>query len=1039
MAGNALATNSSWSFTVQAAGACPCSVWTPTTVPGTTASTDTGAVELGVKFRASSNGFISGVKFYKGAGNAGTHVGNLWNTAGTRLATATFTNETASGWQTVTFPTPVAVAANTVYVASYHAPVGHYAINANYFTSAGITNGPLYALRNGESGGNGVYRYGATSGYPDSTWNSSNYWVDVVFETSTAPDTTPPAINARSPIANATGVAVGSSVTATFSEPLDAATVNATTFELRNSSGVLVPASVGYDGPTNTATLAPTSVLTGSTTYTATLRGGATDPRIKDLAGNALAATSTWSFTTAAAPTCTGNPIVVENCLTGNPASEWDVDGVGDPSIQGFATNISVNRGSPISFKVDTNASAYRFDIYRLGYYGGMGARKIATVLPSASLPQNQPNCLNDGSTGLIDCGNWAVSGSWTVPANATSGVYIARLVRSDNGGASHIAFIVRNDSSTSDLFFQTSDTTWQAYNEYGGNSVYVGSPAGRAYKVSYNRPFTTREVANGQDWLFNAEYPTIRWLEANGYDVSYTTGIDSDRNGTLIQNHRVFLSVGHDEYWSAGQRTNVEAARDAGVHLAFFSGNEVFWKTRWENSIDGSGTSHRTLVTYKETHANSKIDPTAAWTGTWRDPRFSPPADGNRPENALTGTLFMVNDGATTEIEVPEADGKMRFWRNTSIATLGTGTVATLANDTLGYEWDIDADNAVRPAGLIRLSTTTRTNNAVLLDHGSNFGAGTVTHALTLYKAPSGALVFGAGTVQWVWGLDAVHDRAGTPIDVRMRQATVNLLADMNVQPSTLQAGLVAATASTDTVAPNAVITSPAAGASLPLNSAVVISGTATDSGGGRVGGIEVSVDGGTTWRRANGRASWSYNWTTPATAGSRTIRVRAADDSANLQTPGAGVTVNVGTPDVTNPVISITSPTTGTTFSTSATPINIGGTASDNTGRHASHVDEQSRWQRNGHGHDELDGDGDRPGDRPERPDRDGARCSRQHEHGSTDGHLHATRAGYDEPGSDNHLANKQPNASHERESDDARRHVVRQRGRHTGDLEQ
>ena len=100
-------------------------------------------------------------------------------------------------------------------------------------------------------------------------------------------------------------------------------------------------------------------------------------------------------------------------------------------------------------------------------------------------------------------------------------------------------------------------------------------------------------------------------------------------------------------------------------MNLAFFSGNEVFWKTRWENN-------HRTLVTYKETHANAKIDPTAAWTGTWRDPRFSPPADGGRPENALTGQLFTVNAGATTAIQVPAADGKMRFWRNTTVATPG-------------------------------------------------------------------------------------------------------------------------------------------------------------------------------------------------------------------------------------------------------------------------------------------------------------------------------------------------------------------------------
>src|SRR6476646_7759136 len=99
-----------------------------------------------------------------------------------------------------------------------------------------------------------------------------------------------------------------------------------------------------------------------------------------------------------------------------------------------------------------------------------------------------------------------------------------------------------------------------------------------------------------------------IRWLEANGYNVSYSTGVDSDRRGAEILEHKAFLSVGHDEYWSKKQRTSVEAARAAGVHLAFFSGNEVFWKTRWENSLSSPATANRTLVSYKETHANAKI-----------------------------------------------------------------------------------------------------------------------------------------------------------------------------------------------------------------------------------------------------------------------------------------------------------------------------------------------------------------------------------------------------------------------------------------------
>jgi hypothetical protein len=387
------------------------------------------------------------------------------------------------------------------------------------------------------------------------------------------------------------------------------------------------------------------------------------------------------------------------------------------------------------------------------------------------------------------------------VPPDAVSGIYLAHLVREDGTpGESHIAFVVRNDASHSPVLFQTSDTTWQAYNQYGGNSLYVGSPGvsgtnpPRAYKVSYNRPFTTRETGS-QDWLFNAEYPMVRWLERNGYDVSYMSGLDSDRIGGLIKNHKTFLSVGHDEYWSGNQRANVEAARDAGTNLAFFSGNEVFWKTRWEPSIDGSGTPNRTLVCYKETHAAMKIDPMFnMWTGTWRDARFSPPGDGGRPENALTGQLFKVNYG-TTAITVPAAYGKWPLWRNTDIERLPSDEVATLGAGTLGYEWDENAENGFQPANSIDLSATTLDGAQILLDEGSTYGDGSATHHLNLYRAASGALVFGAGTVQWSWGLDASHDRDAADTDSRMQQATANLLADMGAAASTLQSGLVAPT----------------------------------------------------------------------------------------------------------------------------------------------------------------------------------------------------------------------------------------------------
>ena len=160
---------------------CPCSAWSASTTPTTPQHSDPNAVELGVKFTTSIDGFITGVRFYKATGNTGTHVGNLWSASGALLARATFSAETASGWQQVNFASPVPVNANTVYVASYYAPNGNYAADLNFFATSGVSNGPVNLLSNGAAGGNSVYRYSSTTTFPSSTYNATNYWVDLVF------------------------------------------------------------------------------------------------------------------------------------------------------------------------------------------------------------------------------------------------------------------------------------------------------------------------------------------------------------------------------------------------------------------------------------------------------------------------------------------------------------------------------------------------------------------------------------------------------------------------------------------------------------------------------------------------------------------------------------------------------------------------------------------------------------------------------------------------------------------------------------------
>ncbi|AMA61177.1 hypothetical protein BCCGELA001_10900 [Bradyrhizobium sp. CCGE-LA001] len=628
--------------------------------------------------------------------------------------------------------------------------------------------------------------------------------------------------------------------------------------------------------------------------------------------------------------------MVLENQKAGNPQSEWDIVGAGSSNIEGFATDISINRGNRVDFKINTNSSNYRIDIYRLGYYGGMGARKVATIQHMGV--QNQPTPLRDAATGLVDAGNWSVSASWDIPADAVSGVYIAKLVRQDGtAGANHIPFIVRDDSSTSDVVFQTADTTWQAYNGwgganfYGGNGPATGQGAGRAYAVSYNRPIATRgnvgTYAGPQDYLFGAEYSAIYWLEQNGYDVSYMSGVDVDRYGSLLLNHQLYLDVGHDEYWSGQQRANVQAARDAGVNLAFWSGNEMYWRTRWGNSISSDATAYRTLISYKETWSpGASIDPSDQWTGTFRDPRLSPPAvGGGIPENALIGQMFQVDDvgqgGGLESITIPYDDANLRFWRNTSVANLQPGQTATLTKNYLGYEWDEAPDNGFDPAGLVRLSSTTVPVNTYLLDYGNTTGPGVSTHNLTLYRAPSGALVFGAGTVYWSWGLSDNHDLAPTPTDPRVQQAMINLLAEMGIQPGTLQPGMIAGTASTDSTAPTSAIN---ALANFSVGTTVTISGTAADVGGGVIAGVEVSTDGGLSWQNAIGDETWTYTWS-PQAAGTYTIKSRAVDDSINLEAPSAGRTVTVTGPSYVSLFPGSATPATVNTTDASAVELGV------------------------------------------------------------------------------------------------------------------
>ena len=242
-----------------------------------------------MKFRSDVAGTVTGVRFYKGSSNTGTHTGHLWTATGTLLASATFAGETASGWQQATFSSPVPIAANTTYVVSYFAPNGSYSADDGYFSN-GADAPPLHGLVSGLDGSNGVYRYGSASSFPSDSFGNSNYWVDVVFATTSSP--VPPVVSSVSPANTATAVDVAVKPAATFDQAVTASSV---VFTVKDAANAAVAGTVGYDSATRTATFTPASALAFSTTYGVTVSGAT------NATGQTMAPYS-WTFTTAAAP-----------------------------------------------------------------------------------------------------------------------------------------------------------------------------------------------------------------------------------------------------------------------------------------------------------------------------------------------------------------------------------------------------------------------------------------------------------------------------------------------------------------------------------------------------------------------------------------------------------------------------------------------------------------------------------------------------------------------------------------------------------------
>jgi len=434
---------------------------------------------------------------------------------------------------------------------------------------------------------------------------------------------------------------------------------------------------------------------------------------------------------------------VAENQKPGT--ADWEIARPAlNREIEGYASKTSVDGGETIDLYVNTAARHYAIDIFRMGWYGGAGARRVAGPIARDGIAQPAP--ATDPKTGLIEC-------AWRDPYRVTTadadgpwttGVYLARLTIAPDAGAdalqSFIVFVVRDDRRPAPIVFQSSVTTFAAYNNWGGQSLYAfNSGNAPARKVSFDRPYAANpygvRLDGAGDFLRRWEYNAVRFLERGGYDLTYLTDVDTHARADALNASRVFLSVGHDEYWSWPMRTHVEAARDRGVHLAFLGADVCYWQIRFEP--DARGDADRTIVAYKE--AAGDLDPLALdrtpqnnrlITGRWRDRPTS------RAEERLVGVMYAA-DPVDADIVVSAPD----HW-----VFAGTGLrTGDRLRGLLGYE--VDAIYGGGPPTLEQLAHSPFS--------GDGASARTRYADMTIYTAASGALVFATGSMYWNWGLD--------------------------------------------------------------------------------------------------------------------------------------------------------------------------------------------------------------------------------------------------------------------------------------------
>ncbi|HEY2267948.1 MAG TPA: N,N-dimethylformamidase beta subunit family domain-containing protein [Streptosporangiaceae bacterium] len=475
------------------------------------------------------------------------------------------------------------------------------------------------------------------------------------------------------------------------------------------------------------------------------------------VAGAAAATSPLWwpggsSGTTGAAhpantlrptPRPTGTPTVAENSRPGDP--HWVIRHLGsEHEIEGYAGRSSVRQGQSFPLFVSTTAAGYQVTAYRLGWYQGIGARRVWRSGRLRGHAQHAPTL--DDATRMIRT-DW--DPVLDVPTDDwPPGSYLL-LLDADSGAQRYVPVTVRSDSTAGKVVIKNGVETWQAYNTWGGYDLYQGPQgayADRSLVVSLDRPYN----GHGAPLFLTYERNAIKLAEYLGLPLAYVTSMDIAADPNLLHGASALFSLGHDEYWTPAERANVTAARNAGLNLGFLGANAMFRRTRLEASTLGPG---RQVVCYKTDYAHDPMygkDNTLV-TGNWRD------APSPEPESSLIGTLY----------ESYPADASYRVASPSSWVFKGTRVPggASFAH-LVGVEYD-----RVNPGFPVQRPIEVLSHSPLVCHGVSSYGDS------AYYTHPGGAGVFNAGTMRWVEAIfgDEPHGINDTTAAF-VRQVTANV-----------------------------------------------------------------------------------------------------------------------------------------------------------------------------------------------------------------------------------------------------------------------